>query len=258
MRKVLSLTKLYLLGSIRSQVHLATLFLGVILLMLPAYVNAFSLGINAFERVSKDFGLTVIGYFGIAMAILLASSSIPRDIERRIIYPILARPLSRLQYIVAHFLAVAVLLALSLFVLGVCITTSVSMMTQEIDLSVFIAIFMSYLQALIVAAACIAASTWASPALAGTFGAFVFLVGSLPGAFIRFFLVEDRDSQLSATLATGLKSLLPNLSVFSLKDPVVHGLPLNPYYIPSVTVYGILWIVCLLLFGGILFGRRDL
>ena len=137
MMETLILTHLYFLGSVRRQVHLATLFLGAILFMLPAYINAFSLGINAFERVSKDFGLTLIGYFGIAMAILLASTSIPRDLENRSIYPVLARPVRRYQYLLAHYLALVALLACSYLFLGVCLSAAVSALTHELDLTLF-------------------------------------------------------------------------------------------------------------------------
>lgn len=258
MRAILALTQLYFLGNVRRQVHLATLFLGVILLMLPAYINAFSLGVNAFERVSKDFGLTLINYFGVGMAILLASSSIPKDVENRSLYPVLARPLHRSQYIVAHFLALTLLLACSFVFLGVCTTLSITAMTRTLDLSIFIAVFSSFLLACVVGSICMAVSTIASPALAGTVGAFVFLVGSLPGAFIRFFLVEDRESQFSAGLATAFKAALPNLSVFSLKDPIVHQMAFHPAYLGAVTAYALVWVACALLAATILFGRRDL
>lgn len=258
MMETLILTHLYFLGSVRRQVHLATLFLGAILFMLPAYINAFSLGINAFERVSKDFGLTLIGYFGIAMAILLASTSIPRDLENRSIYPVLARPVRRYQYLLAHYLALVALLACSYLFLGVCLSAAVSALTHELDLTLFIAVFTSFLQACVVAAITSAVSTVASPALAGTVGAFVFLVGSLPGAFIRFFLVEDRDNQFAAALATGLKSALPNLAVFSLKDPIVHHIPYNHSYVFALIGYALVWVALSQVLAGILFGRRDL
>ena len=258
MRAILALTQLYFLGSVRRQVHLATLFLGVILLMLPAYINAFSLGVNAFERVSKDFGLTLINYFGVGMAILLASSSIPKDLESRSLYPILARPLNRSQYIVSHFLAVTMLLGCSFTFLGICSSISITAMTRTVDLSIFVAIFSSFLLSSVVSSICMAVSTVASPALAGTVGAFVFLVGSLPGAFIRFFLVEDRESQFSAGLATAFKSALPNLSVFSLKDPIVHQIAFHPAYLGAVTSYALVWVACALTAASILFGRRDL
>lgn len=258
MMEVYYLTQLYFLGSVRRQVHLATLFLGVLLLMLPAYINAFSLGINAFERVSKDFGLTLIAYFGVAMAILLASTSLPSDIEKRSLYPVLARPVQRYQYILAHYLAVVFLLACSFLFLGACLSLSLFALAKSFDAMLFLAVFSSFLQSCVVAAITGAVATVASPALAGTFGAFVFLVGSLPGAFIRFFLVEDRDNQFAAALATGLKSALPNLSVFSLKDPIVHEIAFNPMYVVALVAYALVWIVLSLVLATILFGRRDL
>ena len=258
MNRTFAMTKLYFMGSMRRQVHLATLFLGVLLFMLPAYINAFSLGIDAFERVSKDFGLTMINYFGVGMAILLASSAIPKDIESRSLYPILARPVSRSGYIVAHFLAVAMLLALSFAFLGLSLCLSVSVMTKELEYAIFLPLFSSFLLSCVIASFCLAVSTVASPALAGTAGAFVFLVGSLPGAFIRFFLVEDRVSSFAVALATGLKSVLPNLSVFAMKDPIVHEIAFSPLYVPAIVVYGVQWISIFLLLAAILFGRRDL
>ncbi len=258
MSTVWDLAKLYFLGKVRRQVHLATLFLSGLLLMLPAYVNAFSLGISAFERVSKDFGLTLIAYFGIGMAILLSSSAIPRDAETRALYPILARPLFRVHYILAHYLATVGLLAASFLFLGASLSLSLSLLAKTLDLSIFISIYASFLQSCVIAACCQMVSTVASPALAGTVGAFVFLVGSLPGAFIRFFLVEDRGSQFSAALATGLKAMVPNLSLYALKDPVVHELAIPAGYLTAVSYYAVIWVVVFITGASILFGRRDL
>lgn len=258
MTSVFAMTKLYFLGSVRRQVHLATVFLGLILLGLPAYVNAFSLGQNAFERVSTDFGLTLIGYFAVGMALTLASSSIPKDIENRSLYPILARPVTRAGYILAHFLAIAVLLGLSLLFLAVCLSVALSVLTKKPEFGIFVAVAANYATACIVASVTLCISTIASPALAGTVGAFVFLVGSLPGAFIRFFLVEDRDSAFSATLANGLKSLLPDLSVLSLKDPIVHHIEFSHAYLPAAATYAVLWMAIPLLAATLMFGKRDL
>ena len=259
MNAILELTKLYCLGSIRRQVHLTTLFLGGLLLLLPAYVNAFSLGLNAFERVAKDFGLTLITYYGVGMAIFLASTTVGRETESRALYPILARPLSRTQYLVAHYLSVVILLAGSFLFLGVCFSISLSALARTLDLSIFVAIYAAFLQVSIVAACCLMISTLASPALSGTVGLFVFLVGSLPGAFIRFFLVEDRGGGGgSATLATALKAALPNLSLFSLKDPIVHHLSIPGGYLLAITGYAVLWAVVFMLCASIFFGRRDL
>lgn len=257
MSSVLKLSKLYFLGEIRRQVHLVTLFLGVILLMLPAYINSFSLGLGAFERVAKDFGLTIIGYYGVAMAIWMGSTAVNRDIEGRSIHPILARPLTRLQYLMAHLVSMVNMLTLSLLFLALCLTASIGLLAHSFDADILMATGGDLLASAVLAAACLCFSTLASPPLAGVMGAFLYLVGGLSNAFIRFFLVEDRSSYLMAGLARAFKVLLPNFEVFRLKDPAVHDLPIPYFYGPAITLYALAWVVFFTLLANLFFERRD-
>ena len=258
MSRTMALAKLYFLGSMRRQAHLATLFLAVVLLMLPAYVNTFSLGLNAFERVSKDFGLTLITYFSVGMTLLLSSTSVPRDIESRSVHPILARPIYRAEYILAHLLAIWGLLFWSLLFLAVALIVALAGLTHSLDLSLLLAVGSLFLQLSIVASLTVALSTVSSPALAGTAGAFIYLVGSLPAAFIRFFLVEDRGGGISSNLASFIKAALPNLSLFNLKEAVVHDISFNWLYIPSIALYALIWNAVAVVFAAYLFGKKDL
>lgn len=258
MKTVFYLAKLYLLSNVRRQIHLATLFMAVILLMLPAYVNSFSLGLAAFDRVAKDFGLTAIGYFGVVMAIMLGSTSVPKELETRALYPILARPVSRGGYLTAHFLALAAILGGSLLFLGCSFSLAMAAMTKSFDPKILLGTYTCYLQTVVVAAVCLAFSVKCSPALAGTIGAASYLIGSLSDAFIRFFLVEDRGSAFSAALAKGLKAAIPNLSLFNIKDPMVHGLPIPPGYLLSISYYAIIWVVLMLLAARLAFQKVDL
>lgn len=258
MRVTLYLAKLYLLGSVRRQVHLATLFMAVILLMLPAYINSFSLGVDAFDRVAKDFGLTIISYFSVVMAIMLGSSSVPKELETRSLYPILARPISRGGYLTAHFLALMVALGASLLFLGGSFSLSMAAMTKSFDPNILQGTYACFLQAIVVGAVCLAFSVRCSPALAGTVGAAAFLIGSLSDAFIRFFLVEDRGSALSAALAKALKAALPDLSLFNIKDPMIHGLAIPPGYMLSISYYAIIWVILLILAARLAFQKVDL
>ncbi len=257
MKTIQVLARLYFLGEIRRQVHLVTLFLAVILLMLPAYINTFSLGINAFERVAKDFGLTLISFYGVGMALLLGSSAISRDTESKAIFPILARPVTRFQYVTAHLASITLLLALSLGLLGLCLTVSVSALTKVWDFDCLIATGGYILMSLVLTSACLFFSTFASPPLAGVLGAFIYLVGGLSNAFIRFFLVEDRGSQLNAGLARFFKGFLPNFEVFRLKDPMVHNIDLPLGYLPAVSLYGLAWALFFMLAANLVFERKD-
>lgn len=258
MRQALALSRLYLVGHLRRQIHLATFMLAALLLLLPSYVDAFSLGLHSFERVAKEFGLTAIAYFGVGMAILVGSTSIAKDLETRAIYPVLARPVSRGIYLLAHFLAMAVLLTASVLLLYACFAGALFVKSGQKDFAIGIAVYASLLQAILVGTVCLVFSVRASPPLAGTVGAAVFLIGNLSGAFIRFFLVEDRGSAHSATLAKGLKAIMPDLTLFGLKDVAVHSLKLYPGYLPAISYNAFIWVVLLLLLGRIAFQRVDL
>ena len=258
MKQAWDLSYLYLLGHLRRHVYAGSLLTALLLFGLPSYVEAFSLGTNSFERVSKEFGITLIGFYAIAIAIVLGSTTVARDLQTRALYPILARPISRGTYLTGHVLALALVLALTLFLLTSSLTFALGLKTGRLDLSVGIASYGIFLQSLLVGAFCAVASLRCSPALAGTLGAAVYLIGNLSGAFIRFFLVEDRGSAISAAAAKGLKGALPNLTLFGLKDPMVHNIGLPPGYLLSISYYGFIWLTIVLLIGVLLFRRVDL
>jgi ABC-type transport system involved in multi-copper enzyme maturation permease subunit len=258
MNTILTLARLQILENIRRQVHLLTLFFGFLLLILPAYINTFSLGLDGFERVSKDFGLTLISYYGLAMAVYQGCTVIPKDIERKTIYPILSRPVSRVHYVCGQFVGIASVLGASLLVLGICLILSIGSLAHSLDFRMLLAIYSSYLECLLMAAACLCFSTFASPPLAGVMGAFVYIVGGLSEAFIKYILQEDRGSSGAAWVASHVRSLLPRFSLFQLKLAVVHDLPLDPLFLVSLLAYAASWIGLFLLLAGLAFSRRDL
>lgn len=251
MSSILALARLYLLGSLRRQAHLTTLFLGAVLFLLPSYVNSFSLGVEAFERVAKDFGLIVIGYFTVGMALLLGSTAVPHDRETRSIYPVLARPLSRAVYLTAHFLATTAMLAGSLLFLGFCLCVSVGLMLRELDPGLGLALYGSFLQGVVIAAACLMLSIRWSPAVAGSAGAALFLIGHLSPDFFSLLLGNSRIGVVA-------KAALPDMSALALKDAVVHGLPVAPSYLGAMTFYALGWVAIFLVLAKEAFEEVDL
>lgn len=256
--KIYYLSKLYLLEQIRRQVHLVTLFLAVILLMLPAYVNSFSLGLSAFERVAKDFGLTLISFYAVAMAIFLGVTAVSSDLERRTLYPLLARPIPRWAYLMGKFVGVLVVLVSSVLVLSCCLMLSIAALAKFADGQLIVVSLCYALEASVLAAACIFFSTFSSPPLAGVLGVFLYFVGGLSQSFISFFLVEDRGSPAVATLARGLKMVMPHFDLFRVKNAVVYTLPLEPAYLLSITGYALAWMLLFVLLAERVFARKDL
>jgi ABC-type transport system involved in multi-copper enzyme maturation permease subunit len=255
---LLEIARVQLLENIRRQVHLVTLFMAAGMLMLPAYVNAFSMGLSAFSMVTKDFGLTIVSYYGIAMALLLGSSIVPRDIERKTIYPILSRPLGRVTYLGGQFLGTSALVTGSVFLLSMCMGLGLASLSREFDPNLFAAAWGYSLESSLVVAICMCFSTFSSPPLAGLLGFFVYVVGGMSNVFIQFFLREDRGAGWLADGVEMLQRFLPNFSIFRLKYPVVHGFNIHPQYHGVETLYAGVWILVFLLAAGISFETKDL
>lgn len=258
MKSIIEIARLQLLENIRRQVHLITLFMAFGMLALPAYVNTFSMGLKAFEIASKDFGLTLLSYYGVAMALMLGSSVVPRDIERKTIYPILSRPVARVSYLAGQFLGTSVLLLGSMFLLATALAVGIASLSHHFDINLYAATLGYSLECSVLVAACLFFSTFASPPLAGVLGFFLYVVGGMSGAFIQFFLRQDREAHQLANAVEMLKNLLPNFEIFRLKYPVVHGFHIYPQYHVAEFVYALGWIVMFLLLAGIRFEKRDL
>ncbi len=70
MRQAWDLSYLYLQSYLRRHLYAGTLLVGLILLALPSYVSAFSMGLDSFERVAKDFGITLISVYALVIVLL--------------------------------------------------------------------------------------------------------------------------------------------------------------------------------------------
>lgn len=72
-------------------------------------VGAFAL--NASLRVVSDLGAASISIYGIVVAVVLGATSLYRELELKTIFPILARPIRRSEYLVGKFLGTVLTLA---------------------------------------------------------------------------------------------------------------------------------------------------
>lgn len=82
-------------------------------------VSVFSLVIGSFtlsssQRVVSDLGTASISLFSIAVAVVNGATSLHRELEQKTIFPVLARPIGRGEYVVGKFLGV--LLTIGVFI----------------------------------------------------------------------------------------------------------------------------------------------
>jgi len=82
-------------------------------------VSLFSLVIGSFTlnnsaRVVTDLGTASISLFSVAVAVVIGATSLYRELEQKTIFPILARPITRAEYVVGKYFGI--LLTLLVFI----------------------------------------------------------------------------------------------------------------------------------------------
>jgi len=256
MMPALLIAGLALVEAVRRQIYMITIFLAVLLFALPMLVNVFGLG--ASERVVKDVALTTSGLYGVVLALFLGSVSVPTDIERRTAFPLLARPVTRTTYLWGKWLGLMTFIAASMAFLVATVMVSSAVFLGNVDARLLLGAAAYLLEDAVLASVCLWVSTFASPPMAGVFGAFAYIVGGLPSAFVKAFLYADGQRTPSALVAELLKGCLPNFQLFHVKDAIVHGDPIQAGYLWAVLVYGVAWVLLLQVMASWTFGERDL
>ena len=78
-----------------------------LLLVIIFYAAGVSFGGGTgFERYFREIGISFTYMFSVLIAVVFASRQIPQEIESKTIYPILAHPVSRAEFILGKFLGV--------------------------------------------------------------------------------------------------------------------------------------------------------
>lgn len=255
MRSITDVAKIYLIDLNRRHVYALTVVAGLLMLVMPGFVTSF--GMDGFIRVTKDLGLSLIGIFAVTAALLLGATAVPHDIEKRTLYPILSRPMRRLDYLVGKFAGIAIWLGLSVLVIGVGLFCGVAQSLHEVDVQILSAAVVSALQAGVIVSFAVFFSTFCGPVIAALLTYFTYFVGGMSELYINFFLQQPSTATF-ATALRAIKRVLPNFELFDVKNAVVHGEVLHISYVFALALYAAAWSGLVLVLAGRAFERRDL
>ena len=217
-------------------------------------------------KLIKDICVTTISVFGALITIFISASVVPTEVENKVIYTVLAKPVRRFQYVLGKFIGVQLIVIINLALMGGLFFLALYFKQGIAPTLLLWSILLTYFQFLIVSGFTFAVScTASSPVLPTIAGLFIFILGNLTEYLKDVF---NRGGQTGALfdeivrkLAWGLYQVLPNLHDFSLKDQILY-LPSNDpprdVLIPQLIVYGLLYGLMGYIIGYWVFRRREL
>jgi Cu-processing system permease protein len=219
-------------------------------------------------KIIKDLGLSATSLFGLFIAVFIGIGLVSKEVERRSIYSLLAKPITRAQLVVGKFLGLVLTLAVNVGVMALALYLVLAYMSwgvspevrsvwdaPALDPALLKAVFLILMELTLVTAVALFFSTFSSPMLSAalTFG--LYIVGHFSSDLKNFQQVVD--SPAAARVARGLYWVLPNLSQFDIKSDVVHGVPVSMGYLLMTSGYAVLYIGILLSISALVFSRRD-
>lgn len=228
----------------------------VVLLFIVALVASSSiltaLAPGAQRKVVVDFGLAAIDILGVLVILLSGAALVRRDIERRALDVLLARPLSRLEYLFGKCLGmVATLLCLLVVMTGIF---ALSLQTSGFGwkATYLWAIAGSALQLVVLSSIAVLFSTFTSPTLSALFTLALFVAGNLSQSILKF-----AAGSASAVALEKLTWLVPALGLFNLRGDVVYDVEIGFGRIWNILAYALLYAFTALYAASLIFRRRD-
>ena len=213
------------------------------------------LSIREDERIIKNIGLAAMDVFGTLIAIFIGVGLVSKEIEKRSLYPLLAKPLSRGEFLVGKFCGLGVTLLVNLGVMALGLYATLLATGRQLDPQLLKAVYAIYLGLLLVVALALLFSTVTSSALAAVFTVSTVIAG-------RFSDVIRGMGEVTAAAPDWLVKLLyyaiPNFGNFDLKDHVVYGDPVPWRLLGWITAYTAAYIGVVLGAAMAGFRARDL
>jgi ABC-type transport system involved in multi-copper enzyme maturation permease subunit len=216
------------------------------------------------NKVILDLGLSSISIFGTLIAIFIGIGLVYKELEKRTIYALLAKPVHRSELIVGKYLGLLYTLLVNVLVMTVGLELAL-LYAGGIDFWSYVrvlpAVGMIFLSLGLVTALAILFSTFSTPALSALFTFFLWIIGHFSGDLRSF--GELTKSASVKWLCELLYYVIPNFSNFQMLDgrsilqTPGYSQPIHPLAIAGSAIYCLVYVTVLLSLGIAIFLRRD-
>lgn len=243
--------------AVRDRVLYNLVFFALLMMGAAILVGQISIGIE--QSVIVSLGLTAISVIGICIAVFIGVGLVSKEMEKRTLYALLAKPVQRWEFLLGKFGGLVMTLALNTAAMAVGLYLALWAVKHPLERSdwyVLVAVYLILLKLALIVALAMLFSCFTTPLLAILFTGAMYIAG--------LFAVELRSMQaLDLTPSTmkllrGISYLLPNFENFNVMGPVAHGRGIPASLIWQDTSYSILYATIVLAGAAIVFSRRNL
>jgi ABC-type transport system involved in multi-copper enzyme maturation permease subunit len=252
--------------SLRDRVPVSIVVFAFILIAASYLISQLTAGQDL--KIVKDLGLAALSILGLVIAVFIGIGLVSKEVERRSIYSLLAKPLTRAQFIVGKYMGLVLTLAVNLSAMTVAyfalliyvqITAPADVKAgwtvPASDPRLLLAVLLIFGELMLVTAVALFFSTFSSPLLAALLTLGLWVAGHFNADLRNFEAVLDVPALV--ILLRGLYYLLPNLAPFDVKAEAVYGVAIGVRHVALTFAYAAAYIGVVLLAAIAVFERRD-
>ncbi len=254
--------------SVRDRVLYAIAAFAVLLVAASILIGQITAGQDV--KIIKDLGLATIELAGIAMSVFVGIGLVSREIERRSIFALLAKPLPRSEFVVGKYLGLVLTIVVNIAAMTVALYVMLAYLhwralpdqrlawdAPATDPRLLVAVCLIAAEMALLTAVALFFSTFSSSAplsLMLTLG--LFIAGFFSDDLRHFGDIVD-VSPIVGMIVAALGWSLPAFSAFDVKAQIVHGVPVPAGFVLWTLGYGVAYIAGLLVASVALFARRE-
>ncbi len=253
---------------IRRKLLIGFLVLSLLVIFGSSFISSFldpSAETDIDLKLIKDICVAAISIFGVLIAVYISASVVPNEIENKVIYTVLSKPVGRMQYLLGKFMGAQLIIIVNLALMGGLFFMALYLRQGIMPTLLLWSILLTYFEFLIVSSFTFAISCAATTSLVPILGGlFIYITGNLT-EYLKD--VENRAGQTAEFLdvmigkiASYLYAILPNLQNFSLKTQIVNGQPNDPpvdVIISALLLYGFIYGLAGFLCAYVIFWRKE-
>jgi Cu-processing system permease protein len=239
--------------SVRDKIFYNLLFFAV--LLIGGSILLADLTIMEHHKIIKDMGLAAINLVGVLVAIFVGIGLVSKEIERRTVYAIMARPIHRAQFALGKYVGLIGILLFNVLVMSMIYVLVLWLYRIPIQGAIFQAIQLIFVEVSLVTALALLFSTFSSSTLSAVMTTGLYIVGHLTGD-LRDVAIKSSSSMLK-TIVHAIYYVCPNLEMFNIKGQAAMGVAVSASYMVTATAYGLLYVGVLLATACVIFEQRD-
>ncbi|MFA9452404.1 MAG: ABC transporter permease [Candidatus Aminicenantaceae bacterium] len=239
--------------AIRDRILYLLLFVAVVSLVFSRLLALLTVGDRI--KIITDVGLASLSLFGALMAILIGTGLVYKEIDKKTIYTLLAKPIHRWQFLLGKFFGLILVLFVMLSLMSLIFILILLLHSGKLEWGMFVGLAFIFLEMCLITAVALFFSCFSTPILSTIFSLAFYVIGHVSWGLET--LIGKLNSGFAKAVARVFYTLIPDLENFNFKTEIVHHLPIPPQVFLYATLYGLCYTAFVLALAMLVFRRRD-